>query len=94
MWKPALRCLRRPKHLTAVSQRFEQIHGLVARIARTLTSRCRELTVQITELDRELEPLITRLAPSLPAPRGCGPLTAAKIVCETAESSGSDPGMR
>jgi transposase len=83
-WEPALRCLWRPKHLTAVLQRLDGTPGLVARIARALTDRCSELTSQTAEIDRELEPLVAQLVPTLLALRGCGPLTAAKIVGETA----------
>jgi len=60
------------------------LDGLVARLARTHLQRCRELTAQIRELDRELEPLVTRLAPTLVALCGCATLTAAKIIGETA----------
>ncbi|HEY2176051.1 MAG TPA: IS110 family transposase [Mycobacteriales bacterium] len=83
-WEPALRCLWRPKHLTAVLQRLDGTPGLVARIARALTVRRSELTSQTAEIDRELEPLVAQLVPTLLALRGCGPLTAAKIVGETA----------
>jgi transposase len=57
----------------------------VARLARTLVDRCRELTAQIKELEAELETLVDALAPALTAIRGCGTLTAAKILGETAD---------
>ncbi len=49
-----------------------------------LTQRCRELTVEINALETEITTLVEQLAPSLLAICGCGPLTAAKIVGETA----------
>jgi transposase len=84
-WQPAARSLWRPKNLTQTIARLSCFDGLVARLARTLVERCRELTVQIHDLDRELEPLVARLAPTLLAVCGCATLTAAKIIGETAD---------
>jgi transposase len=42
------------------------------------------LTDQIGELDRQLRQRVTRLAPTLLSLPGCGPLTAAKLIAETA----------
>jgi transposase len=84
-WQPAARSLWRPKNLTAIAERLAGSSGLVARLARALVERCRELTAHILELDRELEILVARLAPSLLAVCGCATLTAAKIVGETAD---------
>jgi transposase len=57
---------------------------LVARIARELVARCRELTVRITALKQEIAALASVAAPALLELAGCGALTAAKIVGETA----------
>ena len=46
--------------------------------------RIRELTRAIAELERQLAPLVARLAPQLLALRGCGVLTAAKLIGEIA----------
>jgi hypothetical protein len=46
--------------------------------------RCRQLTVRINQLERQLQGLVAPLAPSLLALDGCGVLTAAKLVGETA----------
>jgi transposase len=56
----------------------------VARIARELVERCRTLTIEINQLEREVSELVTTLAPTLLAICGCGALTAAKILAETA----------
>jgi transposase len=54
------------------------------RIARDELRRIRELTRAINELERELAPLVAELAPRLLAERGCGVLTAAKLIGEVA----------
>jgi transposase len=59
--------------------------GTRARLARELLVRCRELTVSMRALEREVAGLVTSLAPALLALEGCGALTAAKIVGETAD---------
>ena len=56
----------------------------VARIARDLVERIRELSIAIRALAREIEGLAASLAPSLLALPGAGGLTAGKIVGETA----------
>jgi transposase len=52
------------------------------RIARDLLGRCRSLTRAIGELDRELQTMTQTLAPRLLQLPGCGPLSAAKLLCE------------
>src|SRR5512146_1099712 len=64
------RKLARPPQLTQV------------RIARELLGRCRSLTRQIVELERELLTRTVTLAPGLLELPGCGPLSAAKLLCE------------
>lgn len=58
--------------------------GVVARIARSLVTRCRTLTAEIKQLEREIAQLVALVAPSLLGLLGCGSLTAAKIVGEVA----------
>jgi transposase len=78
---PSLKQLRSLERLaTALAGR----EGVVARLARTLTGRCHQLTLEILELEREISTRVAALAPSLLAICGCGPLTAAKILGETA----------
>src|SRR3954463_12509627 len=55
------------------------------RIARDELRRIRELTRAINDLHAELGTLVTALAPRLLAERGCGVLTAAKLVGEIAD---------
>jgi hypothetical protein len=66
--------------------------GTVARLARQLIEQCRRLTAEINDLTREIERLAIQAALSLLALPGCAALTAAKIIGETAGSTGSNPG--
>jgi transposase len=52
------------------------------RIARDLLGRCRTLSRSIGELDREQHACTSAIAPRLLALPGCGPLSAAKLLCE------------
>jgi transposase len=61
-----------------------QDNGLVRRLALRLVEHLRLLTDEIDELTEEITARITQIAPTLLAIVGCGPLTAAKIVGETA----------
>ena len=54
------------------------------RIARDELRRIRELTRSVDTLERELAVLVADLAPRLLAERGCGVLTAAKLIGEVA----------
>jgi transposase len=82
--EPAARSLDRAVVLAALDARLAEVPGIVARIARELVGRIRALTVTIDALEREITRLVAPLAPSLLALAGCGPLTAAKLVGETA----------
>jgi transposase len=51
-------------------------------IARELLARCRSLTRAIAGLERELQERTQTAAPRLLELPGCGPLSAAKLLCE------------
>jgi transposase len=78
------RGLRRYKVIDELAARLAGVEGTVARLARLLLARCRELTAEINALEAELRPLVHRLAPRLLAVPGCGVLGAAMILGETA----------
>lgn len=82
--EPAPRSLDRGPVLEALETRLADLDGTVARLARDLVGRIRELTLVIDSLEREIARLVADLAPTLLALPGCGPLTAAKLVGETA----------
>jgi transposase len=84
-WDPAPRVLVRYRHLDALAGRLEGLGGMVARIARDLVARIRELTVQVNALEREITERVKTLASTLLAIPGVGALTAAKIVAEVAD---------
>jgi transposase len=79
--------------LERLSRRLGRLERSVqVRICRELLARCRELTRRTTALERELASLIGQQAPALLELPGCGVLTAAKLLAETAgvERFGSD----
>lgn len=78
------RGLRRQRVVSDVLVELDRFHGVVARLARQLLQRCRELTTQINDLEKELRGLVRTLAPSLLEVPGCGVLSAAVILGETA----------
>ena len=82
--EPVARSLDRTVVLAALERDLAATPGTVGRIARELVVRIRDLTATINGLEREIERLVADLAPSLLALIGCGPLTAAKLVGETA----------
>jgi transposase len=79
-----LSSLSQPRSLERLAAALERLDGLLARLARELTARCHQLTLQIEQLGREITTRVTKLAPTLLTICGCGPLTAAKIIGETA----------
>jgi transposase len=83
--QPPARCLQRPKHLNQLTAALADIEGVVARLCRELVDRCRQLTDQINGLECEIAAHAADLAPALIDIPGCGALTAAKIVGETAD---------
>jgi transposase len=82
--EPTGRSLDRARTQGALARALAGAPGTVARIARTLLGRVSASSATIRELEREIEGLVTVLAPGLLALPGCGPLTAAKIVGECA----------
>jgi transposase len=83
-WEPPARGLDRAVVLAQVAARLADRPGMVAAIARELLVRCQQLTVRIAQLSGQIDKLVVPLAPSLLALDGCGALTAAKLVGESA----------
>jgi transposase len=82
--EPVARGLDRTVVLDGLERDLATAPGTVGRIARELVVRIRALTATINDLEREIARLVADLAPSLLALTGCGPLTAAKLIGETA----------
>jgi transposase len=83
-WDPPARSLDRVSNLDRIVQRLQQLTGVVAHLATAITQRCRSLTEEINAIEAEIQVLAEKLAPALIALPGCGALTAAKILGETA----------
>jgi transposase len=82
--EPAPRSLDRRLVLDALARQLAGDRRTVARLALLLVERLRALAAEINALEREIGALVARRAPNLLALLGCGPLTAAKLVGETA----------
>jgi len=78
------RGLRRHCVVAELAVELDRFDGLVARLTRNLLARCDELNHQINALETELRGLVRAIAPTLLAIPGCGVLTAAVIIGETA----------
>jgi transposase len=81
---PTSRSLDRASNYTKLEVRLHCHEGLVARLARREIEGCRQLTIEINDLEAEIGELVAQQAPALLAVVGVGVLTAAKIVGETA----------
>ena len=80
-------CLDRQVWLERLQRRLARREQTVqVRICRELLARCRELSRRAAELERELRLLVSAQAPALLELPGCGALTAAKLIGETAGS--------
>lgn len=82
--EPPARKLNRVCHYNRLEPRLDGYGGLVARLARNELARCRQLTIEINELEKELAVIVRQLAPTLLALHGCAVLNAAKIIGQTA----------
>jgi transposase len=82
--EPVARGLDRAVVLDALTERLADLPGTVARIARELVVRIRELTTAVNALEREIAGLVATLSPTLLELVGCGSLGAAKLLGETA----------
>jgi transposase len=84
-WNPPGRVFDRFCWLDQAAERLAKFDCVVAELALDDVERIRALTVTEHELHRRITRLIAPLAPALLALFGCGALTAAKIVAETAD---------
>lgn len=83
-WAPKSRALDLVKHQQILAERLRGVSGIVAELARDELGDVAELTVRINDLERRIAVLVEQAAPRLLAMPGVGPLTAAKLVGETA----------
>jgi transposase len=83
--EPRRRALSTNAAFDRLETKLQPFSSTLARLARDLVRRGRELTITIRELDAELATRTATLAPTLLQVPGCGPVTAAKIIAETAD---------
>ena len=81
---PPARSLDRAKTRAGLTEFLVGKDGIDARLARELLEDIGALTTRINALEKELTALVAEQAPALLELSGCGALTAAKIVGETA----------
>ncbi|MGP4092733.1 IS110 family transposase [Streptomyces sp. KR55] len=82
---PPARSLTHSRQTAVVADFLRGADGVVARLASRCLARCQALTEEIHELDAEITGSIEVLGASLLKIPGCGTLTAAKILGETAD---------
>jgi transposase len=83
--EPPARSLDRVGTLDRVERDLGGREGVVVDVARELVVTVRRLSASIVALGRRLGRMVMALAPTLLALPGCGPLTAAKLLAETAD---------
>ena len=84
-YDPPAESLNRYCTLDAINELVDRHDSMVADLARRETARIRELTVEINQLERDIEHRVAVLVPSLVAIPGCGALTAGKLIGEAAD---------
>jgi transposase len=77
--------LDRDKWIEKIARRLARAEPTArVRVARDELAAIRARTRRVRELERELAVLVAAYAPQLLAERGCGPLTAAKLIAQIA----------
>jgi len=82
--EPQARSLGRGPAMVSLRVDLACASGTVGRIARDLLERVVAITTSINALEREIEALANELGPDLRQLAGCGGLSAAKLIGETA----------
>lgn len=81
---PAPKSLKLAKTRRELAGWLAPLAGIDAELAREILADIEAITPRINALEKRITALVEQLAPTLVAMPGCGPLTAAKIVGETA----------
>lgn len=83
-WDPPASSLSSPLTLKRLQDTLAGYRGLVADLAREEAAHITELTRRADDLEKRITQQVTGLTPTLLKLPGCGALTAAKLVGETA----------
>lgn len=83
--EPPARSLRNRRTVDRLRDRLRDVPGMIARLARDLVERIDGLNHSIDALEAEITALVEPMAPTLLTIPGCGALTAAKLLAETAD---------
>jgi hypothetical protein len=84
-WDPPARSFDPNKTVAQITANLAGQQGTVAGLARRLLQRCVCLTEEIQALEVEIGEQVEKIAVALLEVCGCGPLSAAKIIGETAD---------
>ena len=84
-YDPPAGSLNRYCTLDAVNELVDGHDSMVADLARRETARIRERTVEINQLECDIDQRVAVLVPSLVAIPGCGALTAGKLIGEATD---------
>lgn len=84
-YQPSAGSLDRYKVLNQTEDHLAVHTGPVGDLARREVTRIRELTIEIKQLEKEINHRVAKIAPGLVAIPGCAALTAAKLVAEAAD---------
>ena len=84
-YDPPAGSLNRYCTLDAINELVDGHDSMVADLARRETARIRELTVEINQLERDIDQRVAVLVPSLVAIPGCGALPAGKLIGEATD---------
>ena len=84
-YDPPAGSLNRYRTLDAIDDLLDGHTSMVGDLARRETVRIRDLTIEVNQIERDIQQRVAVLVPSLLAIPGCGALTAGKLVGEAAD---------
>jgi len=83
-WDPPAGSLDRYRVLDQIEARLGTTSGVVVELAHREITRIRQITIEANRLETDITARVTQITPTLLQVPGCGALTAAKLVGESA----------